>query len=108
MLDGWNRQAVADSRPQFPKHGVHAMARRKRTSWFSWLFEPRRGFGLRSSANRQPAGRKSSTNLLVERLEDRWLPSASVFTNKPDYAPGETALINGEGFQVGETVNLQV
>ena len=32
----------------------------------------------------------------------------SVSTDKADYAPGETALVAGTGFLVGETVRLQV
>src|SRR5439155_12535372 len=33
---------------------------------------------------------------------------AVVQTDKTDYAPGETAIITGSGFQAGETVTLQV
>ena len=43
-----------------------------------------------------------------ELLEDRTLLSAAVATDKPDYAPGQTALISGSGFVPGETVLLQV
>jgi hypothetical protein len=34
--------------------------------------------------------------------------SATVQTDRPDYAPGEMAVITGAGFQAGETVTLQV
>lgn len=34
--------------------------------------------------------------------------AATVTTNKNDYAPGETAIITGTGFQAGEVVTLQV
>src|SRR5262249_9846800 len=44
----------------------------------------------------------------LESLETRALPSATLWTDKPDYAPGTTAIINGAGFQVGETVQLQI
>src|SRR5207249_11973538 len=36
------------------------------------------------------------------------LLSATLLTNKADYAPGETAVITGSGFEVGETIQLQV
>ncbi len=34
--------------------------------------------------------------------------SAVITTNKTDYAPGETAIITGRGFQAGETVRLKI
>jgi hypothetical protein len=46
--------------------------------------------------------------LLVECLERRDVPSAVLWTNKLDYAPGSTAILNGSGFQLGETIELQV
>ncbi|HEY1379352.1 MAG TPA: LamG-like jellyroll fold domain-containing protein, partial [Gemmataceae bacterium] len=46
--------------------------------------------------------------LRLERLEDLALPSATVFTDHADYGPGQTALITASGFQVGETVRLNV
>ena len=36
------------------------------------------------------------------------MPSATISTNLPDYAPGSTALFTGSGFQAGEIVDLQV
>src|SRR4051794_17609301 len=71
-----------------------------------------RGGGRRPA----PALKKAVLPLRLEQLEDRRLlatavtdaATASVFTDKPDYAPGETALINATGFQAGETVRLQV
>src|SRR5262245_47921880 len=45
--------------------------------------------------------------LLLEHLEDRLVPSA-VWTDKPDYAAGETAIISGSGYLPGETIQLQV
>jgi Putative Ig domain/Matrixin/RTX calcium-binding nonapeptide repeat (4 copies) len=50
-------------------------------------------------------------HLILEQLEDRTLLStapASLVTDKPDYAPGETAVLSGSGFQVGEAINLVV
>jgi hypothetical protein len=41
-------------------------------------------------------------------LEDRTLPSAAVWTDHPDYAPGATTVINGSGYGPNETVNLSV
>ena len=46
--------------------------------------------------------------LSLERLEDRTLLSATVITDKLDYPPGETAVITGTEFLIGETVELQV
>src|SRR5262245_3003339 len=69
------------------------------------------GHGLRSakrSPRRAPSGRRAAGPLAAEQLEDRTLLSAAVWTNKPDYLPGETVTITGTGFQPGETVNLQV
>ncbi|MGI8981137.1 MAG: DUF7507 domain-containing protein, partial [Pirellulaceae bacterium] len=43
----------------------------------------------------------------LERLEDRSL-LATVMTDKPDYAPGETADVSASGFQIGEAVQFQV
>src|SRR5439155_26036026 len=39
---------------------------------------------------------------------NRAVPSAEVRTDKPDYHPNSTAIINGSGFAAGETVELQV
>ena len=44
----------------------------------------------------------------VEQLESRLVPSAVVLTDKSDYAPGSTAVITGSGFQVSESVHLEV
>ena len=46
--------------------------------------------------------------LCVEVLEGRVVPSATLLTDKLDYSPGETALIRGSGFDLGETINLRV
>ena len=43
-----------------------------------------------------------------ESLEPRVLLSANVWTDKLDYAPGETAIVMGTGYQTGEAVELQV
>src|SRR5262245_30569299 len=52
--------------------------------------------------------RRRPYSLPVERLEDRLVPSAAVWTDKLDYHPDETAIITGSQFGVGETVQLQV
>jgi uncharacterized repeat protein (TIGR01451 family) len=46
--------------------------------------------------------------LALEPLEVRQFLAVDVFTDKLDYAPGETAQITASGFQVGETVEFQV
>jgi VCBS repeat-containing protein len=43
-----------------------------------------------------------------EALEPRYVLSATVSTDKPAYAPGETAAVAAIGFQPGESVDLQV
>src|SRR5262249_52213820 len=63
--------------------------------------------------NRRLAGKtdvrkRPRQGLGIESLEARTLLSASVWLDKPDYAPGSTAVINGSGFQAGEVVQLQV
>jgi Concanavalin A-like lectin/glucanases superfamily/PKD domain/Matrixin len=60
----------------------------------------------RRSALRWPFRR--SLPLSLEQLESRVLPSVTVSTSKPHYAPGETAVITASGFQVGEAVEFQV
>ena len=63
----------------------------------------------RSLSHRSPWSRRPWPHRWAfEQLEDRLLPSAAVFTNKLDYAPGSTALITATGFQPGETIELQV
>ncbi|MCI0683106.1 MAG: cadherin-like domain-containing protein, partial [Gemmataceae bacterium] len=61
--------------------------------------------------HRTPRVRNKSWRCLlnIETLESRALPSvATLLTDKPDYSPGETALITGDGFQEGETIDLRV
>ena len=81
---------------------------------------------LRTAFGHQPVGRparKRSRGVFIEPVEGRLLLSATlpgsealfaadsaaaiVVTNKLGYAPGETAVIIGSGFQAGEAV-LQV
>src|SRR6266480_2344422 len=78
-----------------------------------WSFMARRP-GKHSSpmaggnrSGRRP-GMARTLPLSLEWLENRWLPSAAIVTDKPDYALGESVQITGTGFQVGETVQLQV
>src|SRR5262245_34913781 len=52
--------------------------------------------------------RRSFVKLHSELLEDRRLLAADVWTDKLDYHPGETAIISGSGFAVGETIHLEV
>src|SRR5262249_19145484 len=60
------------------------------------------------SARNKAAKRTARRLLLLETLEDRLVPSVSLWTDKPDYSPGQIAIIGGSGFQVGETVQIQV
>jgi hypothetical protein len=62
--------------------------------------------GAASRSQRRP--RPDRSDLHAEMLENRVLLSAWVVTDKPDYAPGQTAVIDAGGFAVGETVALQV
>jgi protocatechuate 3,4-dioxygenase beta subunit len=64
----------------------------------------------RSTTTNQRTRRSAARDprFLLEYLENRQLLSAAVTTDKPDYEPGETAVIVASGFNVGETVALQV
>src|SRR4051794_38884220 len=83
-------------------------------SLFSWFRSLKTLLTSRTPGSRrrrrQAAPRKWAARsvLGLEQLEARTLLSASVWLNKPDYIPGSTAVINGSGFQAGETVQLQV
>src|SRR5262245_37613001 len=68
----------------------------------------RRSRRLRSSESLLADRRRSFFKLHGEVLEDRRLLAADVWTDKLDYAPGETAIISGSGFAVGETIHLEV
>lgn len=65
--------------------------------WTRWLKS------LTSSTRKTTSHKRPAHKLALELLEDRTLLSASVWTDKPDYPPGSTAIINGSGFQAGET-----
>src|SRR4051794_21494252 len=52
--------------------------------------------------------RRRPSPMTLEYFEERVLPSAVVWTDKPAYAPGETAVIKGAGYQPGEAVALQL
>ena len=62
--------------------------------------------------HRKRIGTSSLALLRLEPLEHRLLLAGdldpAIFTDKLDYAPMETALISGSGFDLGETVELQV
>jgi hypothetical protein len=80
-------------------------------SWTRWLNALASSLSRKSGARRtqkQASKPHRSHRMTVEHLEDRVVPSTSVWTDKPDYAPGSTAVINGSGFQVGEAVHLEV
>ena len=58
------------------------------------------------SAKRPPQKRRFVPRL--EFLENRLAPSVSVVTDRADYLPGSTALINASGFDAGTAVQFQV
>src|SRR5947207_2133613 len=62
----------------------------------------------RPLAGKTDARKRLARRMTVEQLEDRMLLSATVVTDKLDYAPGQTAIITGSDFQPGEVVQLQV
>src|SRR5262245_59714798 len=74
-----------------------------------WLNQLRLGSRSATRARRRARQQSQAARRLnLEHLEERALLSASVWTNKPDYTPGETAYITGQEFQPGEVVQLQV
>ncbi len=80
-----------------------------RSNWFS----SRRSPSSRRTATRrrkpsQISRRRTSERLQLETLEERRVLAATVTTDLPDYAPGETAHILASEFAVGETVAFQV
>src|SRR5436190_21563050 len=79
----------------------------------TWLRSLGRALGLSALASppaRRPGKpqRRTDPRRSLEQLEDRLVPTAAVCTELPDYHPDTTATIFGIGFQVGETVQLQV
>jgi hypothetical protein len=62
-------------------------------------------FSPRSKARQTRARRRE---LQLESLEIRTALAADVMTDKDDYGPGDTAIITGTGYEVGETIELQV
>src|SRR5260221_14732682 len=79
--------------------GVQAMFRATRSEFYRWLL----------AANRRPirSPRRRWPRLVVERVEERIAPAA-VLTDKPDYFPGDTALLSAVGFDPGATGQFQV
>lgn len=74
----------------------------------SWFKRRSPNAPLSNSRRERLVRRRGTRWLAVEQFEERRLLAAAIFTDKPDYKPGETAQISGSGFQVGETVRLQV
>ncbi len=56
----------------------------------------------------RPTKKQPRLRLILEQLEDRVVPSASLITDQLDYSPGQTATINGSGFAANEIVDMQV
>src|SRR5688572_22805631 len=73
---------------------------------------------MRSTASARNHSKKKRTSparslwprrrLDLETLEARLAPAVALFTDKPDYAPGDVVLLTGQGFGAGETIKLQV
>jgi hypothetical protein len=80
-------------------------------SFSHWVRSLNCSLFLQGSASRR-SGRwtrpRRRVQLLLDALEDRTLLSATLWTDQGDYAPGSTAVIDGSGFSLGETVRLQV
>ena len=78
------------------------------------MFTLTRFFGKRSatrtrgSAQARASRKTGRSALVLENLEARTTPTASVFTDLADYAPGSTALISAQDFAPGSTVEFQV
>src|SRR5262249_5089469 len=68
------------------------------------FLQRRRWTSRRPRRTRRPADGQPR----LEQLYERIAPSASVWTDRPDYQAGQYALITGTGFLPGETVQLQV
>src|SRR5262249_14049955 len=66
----------------------------------------RRG-GARQSIQRRPFFH-NSLPLSMLLLEDRCLPSATLYTDQADYHPEETVLLTGNDFAPGATLQIQV
>jgi hypothetical protein len=71
-----------------------------------WSLKVRGGIGHTWSAAARLARRRLGA--LIEQLETRQMLSAMVTTDKPAYAPTDTAQISGSGFGPSETIDLQV
>ena len=54
------------------------------------------------------AGGVNSSGSVLDSISTLSSTSASISTDKMDYAPGETATISGRGFQPGEIVRLKI
>src|SRR5262249_25966561 len=88
---------------------VTAARAARRDSRFAPSCNLERTMLFRSSRRRHTTStRKRPIHLRLEQLENRTVPSAVLWTDKADYAPGSPAIINGSGFLVGETVQIQV
>src|SRR5262245_1929127 len=78
------------------------------STWTNWLKNFARTPRTRRASRKTAAARTMRRPWALLRLEDRLVPTATVWTDKLDYAPGSTAQILGDGWQLGETVQLQV
>ena len=58
--------------------------------------------------NPKSAKRRRTRRLILEALEDRTLLSATLSLDQQAYAPGQTAVITGTGFNPGDTLSLQI
>ena len=68
-----------------------------------WKFSPRR---RRAAASKKSLWPKKP--LVLEYLEQRLAPSATVSTDQANYVPGQTAQISGSGYAAKTTVQVKV
>src|SRR5262245_56709350 len=61
------------------------------STWTNWLKNFARTPRTRRASRRTAAARTMRRPWALLRLEDRLVPTATVWTDKPDYAPGSTA-----------------
>src|SRR5262249_717067 len=96
---------VAIAKGQVSKMDIFLSPRRlasRFTSFFSRFRSRRRRTAIKELIQRR------KLHVFLENLEDRRLLAAQVWTDKLDYAPGETAIISGSGYAPGETIHLEI
>src|SRR5262245_41454836 len=75
---------------------------------FGGFFGRSAGKARRGSRGDSRQSARSRFRPLLETLEARVTPSVTLLTDQHSYLPGDTVVINGSGFAVGETVDLNM